>query len=59
MNDPQQPKTGPAYAALLQMAYGALTTQILCVGAQLGLAECLAQAQLLQGSLHPSLASTP
>jgi hypothetical protein len=44
MSDPQQPEAGPAHAPLLQMAYGALTTQILCVGVELGLAECLAQA---------------
>lgn len=56
MSDLQQPKTGPAYAALLQMAYGALTTQILCVGAQLGLAECLAQtAPATASELAPKL----
>src|SRR5215831_6379327 len=33
----------PPYAPLLQMAYGALSTQILCVAAQLGLPEHLAQ----------------
>ena len=36
-------KPPPPHAPLLQMAYGALTTQILCVAAQLGLAERLAQ----------------
>jgi hypothetical protein len=38
------------------MAYGALTTQILCVGAQLGLAECLAQiAPATASELAPKL----
>ena len=56
MSDLQQPKTGPAHAALLQMAYGALTTQILFVGAQLGLAECLAQtAPATANELAPKL----
>ena len=51
-----RPKTGPAHAPLLQMAYGALTTQILCVGAQLGLAECLAQTgPASAGELAPKL----
>ena len=39
----QEPKVGPGHAPLLQMAYGALTSQILFVGAQVGLAERLAQ----------------
>src|SRR5262245_37345197 len=56
MSDPQQPETGPAHAPLLQMAYGALTTQILCVGAQLGLAACLAQrAPATASELAPKL----
>jgi hypothetical protein len=37
-------RSSPPYAPLLQMAYGALSTQILCVAAQLGLSEHLAQA---------------
>ena len=33
----------PPYAPLLETAYGALRAQILCVAAELGLAERLAQ----------------
>ena len=36
-------KPPPPHAPLLQMAYGALTTQILCVATQWGLAERLTQ----------------
>ena len=36
-------RSSPPYAPLLQMAYGALSTQILCVAAQLGLPDRLAQ----------------
>ena len=36
-------RSSPPYAPLLQMAYGALSTQILCVAAQLGLPNRLAQ----------------
>ena len=36
-------RSSPPYAPLLEMAYGALSTQILCVAAQLGLPDRLAQ----------------
>jgi hypothetical protein len=36
-------RNSPPYAPLLQLAYGALSTQILCVAAQLGIPEHLAQ----------------
>jgi hypothetical protein len=39
-----EPRSVSPRAALLQGAYGAWSTQILCVAAQLGLAERLAQA---------------
>jgi hypothetical protein len=39
-SEPQN--ASPPFAPLLQIAYGALDSQILCVAAQLGLAERLA-----------------
>lgn len=43
-------------APLLQMAYGALSTQILCVAAQLGVAERLAQyGAITANELAPKL----
>lgn len=50
------PHSSPPRAPLLQMAYGALTTQILCVAAQLGLAERLAaDGPITAGELAPKL----
>ena len=40
---PSETRNSPPYAPLLQMAYGALSAQILCVGEHLGLAERLAR----------------
>jgi hypothetical protein len=52
-----QPRSpSPPYASLLQMAYGALSTQILYVAAQLGLAERLAQdGPITANELAPKL----
>jgi SAM-dependent methyltransferase len=43
MRGSEPPNTSQPYAPLLEMAYGALRAQILCVTAELGLAERLAQ----------------
>jgi O-methyltransferase domain len=43
MQVPEPQEASPPFAPLLQIAYGALDSQILCVAAQLGLAERLAQ----------------
>jgi hypothetical protein len=58
MPDPAEPQiASPPYAPLLQMAYGALSTQILCVAAQLGLAERLARdGPITAMELAPKLA---
>ena len=40
---PSETRNSPPYAPLLQMAYGALSSQILCVAAHLGIAERLAR----------------
>ena len=48
----------PSYAPLLETAYGALRAQILCVAAELGLAERLAQSGPVTASeLAPKLGS--
>src|SRR6476620_11894027 len=43
MRGSEPPNTSQPYAPLLETAYGALRAQILCVAAELGLAERLAQ----------------
>jgi SAM-dependent methyltransferase len=43
MQGSEPPNASPPYAPLLETAYGALRAQILCVAAELGLAERLAQ----------------
>ncbi len=43
MRGSEPPNASPPYAPLLETAYGALRAQILCVAAELGLAERLAQ----------------
>src|SRR5215472_12291663 len=43
MEQSETPSTPPPPASLLQLAHGTLYTQLLCVAAQLGLAERLAQ----------------
>ena len=54
---PSEPlNASPPYTPLLETAYGALRAQILCVAAELGLAECLAQNGPLSASaLAPKL----
>src|SRR5882672_3645392 len=42
-SEPPNASPSPPYAPLLETAYGALRAQILCVAAELGLAERLAQ----------------
>jgi hypothetical protein len=54
---PEPQNASPPFAPLLQIAYGALDSQILCVAAQLGLAERLAQdGPITAADLAPNIA---
>jgi SAM-dependent methyltransferase len=56
MEPSKPPNASPPYTPLLETAYGALRAQILCVVAELGLAECLAQNGPMSASeLAPKL----
>jgi hypothetical protein len=56
MQPSKPPNASPPYTPLLETAYGALRAQILCVAAELGLAECLAQnGPLTASALAPKL----
>src|SRR6266850_5580348 len=56
MQGSEPPNASPPYAPLLETAYGALRAQILCVAAELGLAERLAQnGPATAGELAPKL----
>jgi SAM-dependent methyltransferase len=56
MEPSEPPNASPPYTPLLETAYGALRAQILCVAAELGLAECLAQnGPLTASALAPKL----
>lgn len=56
MQPSEPPNASPPYAPLLQLAYGALSAQILFVAAELGLAERLAQdGPMTANDLAPKL----
>ena len=56
MQPSEPPNVSPPYAPLLQLAYGALSAQILCVAAEIGLAERLAQdGPMTANDLAPNL----